>query len=73
MNLQIPEHQLDNKPSPNAKSVAFADLPMLLRLRSPAMRFKIPNYGSKWQENATANLNTTDEEVNNYIFKIDAA
>jgi hypothetical protein len=58
--LQIPVEK-------KAKSVAFADLPMLLRLRSPAMRFKIPNYVSKWHQDATNNSLTTDDEVKFYF------
>jgi len=45
------EKQSEKKP----KTVAFADLPLLLRLRlrSPTMRFKVPNYGSKWKRQMT--------------------
>jgi hypothetical protein len=62
--LSIPESSRSPMPpEKKPKIVAFADLPMLLRLRSPTMRFKVPNYGSKWKEDARNISVTTDDEV----------
>jgi len=64
-----PDKTPEKKHKSPPKTVAFADLPLLLRLRSPTMRFKIPNYRSKWQENLRTDsvASTSEDDVKKII------